>query len=87
MLELAHKYEVLDLIPPVCEAMVEQLTIDTAVPFVHVLRLLEGSIGPEEVQLQEGNEVQEPEAFGFFWVCKGEKYHGNIKVEGCELIK
>lgn len=61
---MAHKYEVLDLIPPVCEAMVEQLTIDTAVPFVHVLRLLEGSVGPEEVQLQEGIEVQEAEAFG-----------------------
>eukprot|EP00434_Breviolum_minutum_P000257 symbB.v1.2.000211.t3/scaffold21.1/size436794/30 len=61
VLELAHKYEVLDLIPPVCEAMVEQLTIDTAVPFVHVLRLLEGSVGPEEVQLQEGIEVQEAE--------------------------
>ena len=35
--------EVLDLIPPVCEAMVEQLTIDTAVSFVRVLRLLESA--------------------------------------------
>lgn len=46
VLELAHKYEVLNLIPPVCEAMVEQLTIDTAVSFVRVLRLLEAAGGP-----------------------------------------
>ena len=34
------------MIPPVCEAMVEQLTIDTAVSFVRVLRLLEAAGGP-----------------------------------------
>ncbi|CAK9070989.1 Speckle-type POZ protein-like (HIB homolog 2) (Roadkill homolog 2) [Durusdinium trenchii] len=42
VLELAHKYEVLNLIPPVCEAMIDQLTTDNAVSYVRVLRLLEG---------------------------------------------
>lgn len=64
VLELAHKYEVLDLIPPVCEAMVDQLTIDTAVSFVRVLRLLEaagGPVAPMAPQAVDGTYVVELE--------------------------
>mmetsp|Transcript_23536 Transcript_23536/g.44408 ORF Transcript_23536/g.44408 Transcript_23536/m.44408 type:complete len:271 (+) Transcript_23536:96-908(+) len=43
VLALAHKYEVLSLIPLVCEAMIANLNIDTVVPYIRVLRLLEGS--------------------------------------------
>ena len=42
--------QVLNLIPPVCEAMVDQLTIDTAVSYVRVLRLLE----PADSKLANG---------------------------------
>lgn len=56
--------EVLDLIPPVCEAMVDQLTIDTAVSFVRVLRLLEaagGPVAPMAPQAVDGTYVVELE--------------------------
>ncbi|CAJ1334205.1 unnamed protein product [Effrenium voratum] len=43
VLALAHRYEVLDLIPPICEAMIENLCEDTVVSYVRVLRLLESA--------------------------------------------
>jgi len=42
VLQLAHKYEMVELIPLCCDAMVRNLSADTAVPFVRALRLLEG---------------------------------------------
>ena len=45
VLALAHRYEVLNLIPPVCEAMIDSLNIETAAPYIRVLRLLEGYAG------------------------------------------
>ena len=45
VLALAHRYEVLNLIPPVCEAMIDSLNIETAAAYIRVLRLLEGSPG------------------------------------------
>lgn len=42
ILLLAHRYEMLDLVPRCCDALVENLSASTAVEYVKVLRLLEG---------------------------------------------
>eukprot|EP00930_Biecheleria_cincta_P023229 TRINITY_DN16815_c0_g1_i1.p1 TRINITY_DN16815_c0_g1~~TRINITY_DN16815_c0_g1_i1.p1 ORF type:complete len:309 (-),score=52.85 TRINITY_DN16815_c0_g1_i1:282-1163(-) len=43
VLSLAHKYEVLNLIPMCCESMIKSLSPETAVSYIRVLRLLEGT--------------------------------------------
>lgn len=43
VLQLAHKYEITDLIPHCCSAMIDNLTVETAVPYVRTMRLLEGT--------------------------------------------
>lgn len=42
VLQLAHRYDILDLIPRCCDSMIEHLDVNTAVSYVKVLRLLEG---------------------------------------------
>jgi len=43
VLQLAHKYEIDNLIVLCCSEIVKRLDAETVVPFVHVLRLLEGT--------------------------------------------
>ena len=62
VLALAHRYEVLNLIPPVCEAMIDSLNIDTAASYIRVLRLLEGSPSVFQRQSSETRRFKSIEA-------------------------
>lgn len=63
VLALAHRYEVLNMIPPLCEAMIDSLNIDTAAPYIRVLRLLEGCPGIFQRQPSESRKCKALESY------------------------
>ena len=63
VLALAHRYEVLNMIPPLCEAMIDSLNIDTAAPYIRVLRLLEGCPGVFQRQPSESRKYKTVESY------------------------